>query len=436
MLDLTKQTVAILGAGRSGLAAAKLASCCGAKVTVFDSRGPEVFTNFPTTVTTCPKATPETGEHTKADLVITSPGIETDGDFVQAFVQNSGALWGEVEFASRCYKGKIIGITGTNGKTTTTELVDVLTRATGKTCAPCGNYGIPLSEIILRDEVPEVVALELSSFQLETIVNFKPDAVIWLNFSADHMDRYSDLMEYFEAKQAIFKNVDGETPVFVRAGETLLALPGFKGALTTFSSEEDADWTMLNGALMQNGAPFIRLEETQLRGLHNAENLMAACAVVEGLTPELAISALSDYSPPEHRCELVRTHDSVEWLNDSKATNIHALESALRSQTRPTILIAGGKEKGLDYEPLLPILEESVKSAICFGEIGFTLAKTFSSVVESTAVSTLQKAVDLADAAAAPGDLVLFSPGTSSFDQFSGYESRGNAFKTAVLALP
>ncbi|MGC6425644.1 MAG: UDP-N-acetylmuramoyl-L-alanine--D-glutamate ligase [Akkermansiaceae bacterium] len=435
MLDLTGQTVAILGAGRSGLAAAKLASRCGASVTVFDSRGGEVFAGFPSGIQTCPEAIPATGETTRSDLVVTSPGIETQGDFVQAFANNSGALWGEVELASRCFGGTMIGITGTNGKTTTTELVDILVRATGKTCAPCGNYGVPFSEVILADEVPEVVSLELSSFQLETIVDFKPDTVIWLNFSADHMDRYEDLMEYFEAKQMIFKNIDATTPVIVRAGETFLSLPSLKGKVTTFSSEAEADWSFDGESILRRGEPFIRLNATRLRGLHNAENLMAACAVVEGVTPELAAMALEDYAPPNHRCELVCVRNGVEWLNDSKATNLHALESALRSQTRPTTLIAGGKEKGLNFEPILPRLESQVKRAICFGEIGKPLSETFSQVVSSDCVETLAEAVELAADISQSGETVLLSPGTSSFDQFPGYEARGDAFKTAVLSL-
>lgn len=435
MLNLTGQIVAILGAGRSGLSAAKLASRCGAQVTVFDSRGPEVFAGFPANVKTHPEASLETGESFQSDLVVTSPGIETLGDFVQAFARNSGALWGEIELAWRCFSGKTIGITGTNGKTTTTELVTSLVLASGKTCAPCGNYGVPFSEVVLREHVPQVVALELSSFQLETIVDFKPDAVIWLNFSADHMDRYEGLMDYFEAKQRIFKNIDPDTPVVVRAGETFLSFPNLKGSVTTFSTEDESDWALEGDVISQNGSPFISLVETRLRGLHNAENLMAACAVVDGLTPEIATKALREYAPPAHRCELVRTHDGVEWLNDSKATNLHALESALRSQTSPTILLAGGKEKGLNYEPLLPRLEASVSRAICFGEIGESLSALFAGVVPSLAVETLAEAVAIAAESASSGDVVLLSPGTSSFDQFSGYEARGDAFKATVLAL-
>lgn len=421
MLDLTGKTVAVLGAGRSGQAAARLAERCGASVTIYDSR------DTPDAV----MATPETGLAVNVDLVVVSPGIETLGDFVQSFAKGSGALWGEVELAWRCFNGVTIGITGTNGKTTTTELVRDLVEAAGKSCVACGNYGVPLSEVVLYDEVPDVISLELSSFQLETIVDFKPDAVIWLNFSPDHMDRYRTLDEYREAKLRILDNVSDETLVVVRAGENLSP----KGRQVTFSSEISADWSLDGDFILRGETQFLAMSKTRLRGLHNAENVMAACAVVEGLTPELAGETLSKYSPPEHRCELVSIIDGVEYLNDSKATNLHALESALRSQTRPTILIAGGKEKGLDYQPLVPLLKEKAKMMISFGEIGAALADVLSDAITCKAVKTLEEAVAAAAASSERGDTVLFSPGTSSFDQFNGYEARGDAFKAAVPRL-
>ena len=419
MLNLTGKTVAVLGAGRSGRAAAALAAHCGAEVTIYDSRESSGAI----------LATTEMGHEVKVDLVITSPGIETRGEFVQSFAQGSGALWGEVELAWRCYSGHTIGITGTNGKTTTTELVRDLVEATGKSCVACGNYGVPLSEVVLYEEVPEVIALELSSFQLETIVEFKPDSVIWLNFSADHMDRYRSLQEYREAKLRIFENLSEKALVVERVGEELPE----RGRKISFSSECPADWSLRNGDIYCDEEKFLSMGETRLRGLHNAENVMAACAVIPELTPEIARETLMKYSPPEHRCELVATLNGVEYLNDSKATNLHALESALRSQTGPTILIAGGKEKGLDYGPLAPLLDKKVKLLISFGEIGEALKRIFSEVLACETVTTLDAAVALASRTSEKGDTVLFSPGTSSFDQFKSYEERGAAFKAAVL---
>ena len=418
MLNLTGKTAAVLGAGRSGRAAARLAEYCGARVTIYDSCEAEEAV----------LANPEIGLEVNADLVVVSPGIETNGDFVQSFAKGSGALWGEIELAWRCYSGKTIGITGTNGKTTTTELVRDLVEATGESCVACGNYGVPLSEVVLYNSPPAVISLELSSFQLETIIDFNPDVVIWLNFSPDHMDRYSSIDEYREAKLRIFDNIEADTPVVVRSGSQVPE----RGRVTTFSTEDEADWSLSGDDILCFGEAFVSISETRLRGLHNAENLMAACAAVEGLTSEVAREALSKYSPPEHRCELVAVIDGVEYLNDSKATNLHALESALRSQTRPAILIAGGKQKGLDYRPLAPLLAQKVKAMISFGEIGEELSSVFTTTVQCRKVETLEEAVAMAVVMAERGETILFSPGTSSFDQFNGYEERGRAFKAAL----
>ena len=418
MLNLTGKTAAVLGAGRSGRAAARLAEYCGARVTIYDSCEAEEAV----------LANPEIGLEVNADLVVVSPGIETNGEFVQSFAKGSGALWGEIELAWRCYSGKTIGITGTNGKTTTTELVRDLVEATGESCVACGNYGVPLSEVVLYDSPPSVISLELSSFQLETIIDFNPDVVIWLNFSPDHMDRYFSIDEYREAKLRIFDNIDADTPVVVRSGSQVPE----RGRVTTFSTEDEADWSLSGDDILCFGEAFVSISETRLRGLHNAENLMAACAAVEGLTSAIARDALSKYIPPEHRCELVAVIDGVEYLNDSKATNLHALESALRSQTRPAILIAGGKQKGLDYRPLAPLLAQKVKAMISFGEIGEELSSVFTTTVQCRKVETLEEAVAMAVVMAERGETILFSPGTSSFDQFNGYEERGRAFKAAL----
>ena len=429
MLNLTGKTVAILGAGRSGRAAAALAHHCGASVTVYDAGE---ASRVPAGCDWVSNATAEVGRSVVVDFVVTSPGIETGGGFVQAFAEGSGALWGEIELAWRCYPGRTIAITGTNGKTTTTELVRELVKATGRSCVACGNYGVPLAEVVLSGEFPGVIALELSSFQLETIDAFKPDAVIWLNFSADHMDRYATLEEYRAAKLRIFRNCDETTPLVIRAGENLGEL---KGLQVTFSSEVEADWSLRGDLIYKGKSPFVALSDTRLRGSHNAEDLMAACAVVDGLTPELAVSALKDYRPPAHRCELVGVLDGVEYLNDSKATNLHALESALKSQVRPTVLLVGGKEKGLDYQPLAALLSEKVIQLVSFGEIGPALSRAFSELLPCQSVSTLREAVAAAQKMAPPGSTILFSPGTSSFDQFRGYEERGEAFRSLVLDL-
>jgi UDP-N-acetylmuramoylalanine--D-glutamate ligase len=435
-MNLTGQHIAILGVGRSGRAAAALALREGATVSAWDSAGPEAFAGMPAAVEIHPHATEEQGRGLRCDVLVVSPGIDTYGSFVGAFSEQAGEVVGEVELAARFYKGRIIGITGTNGKTTTTELIARILAHAGLGGTPCGNYGTPFAEVVLQANPPAYVSLELSSFQLETIRQLHPVAAVWLNFAPDHMDRYPTVEAYRAAKLRIFENQTAEDIAVIRAGEIL---PNLAARTITFSTEDtSADWFYQDHQLMQGGESWLNLEQdTSLRGLHNAENVMAALAVGQhlGLSARVMRDAIHGYAPPPHRCELIRTLDGVEYLNDSKATNLHALESALRSQTRPVVLIAGGKEKGLDYSSLVPVLAKKALAVVTFGQIARPLSALFSAAVTSEAVSTLADAVAVARGLAPRGATILLSPGTSSFDQFTGYEQRGNAFRDLVHQL-
>jgi len=435
-MDLTGKHVAILGVGRSGRAAAALALREGAVVSAWDTAGEEAFAGMPAEVTNHPGATEEDGRAMACDLLVVSPGIDTYGSYVGAFSGQAGEIIGEVEFASRYFAGRIVGITGTNGKTTTTELVERILSHAGLGGTACGNYGTPFAEVVLQASPPEAVSLELSSFQLETISKLHPAVSIWLNFAPDHMDRYPTVEAYRAAKLRIFENQTADDAAVVRSGEDL---PELAARRITFSTTDPAaEWYSEGRTLIHRGETFLDMErETCLRGLHNAENAMAALAAGDALGLSLLSmrEALRGYSPPPHRCELIRTLDGVEYLNDSKATNLHALESALRSQIRPVVLIAGGKEKGLDYAPVIPLLGKKALAVVTFGQIARPLADLFSRAVSSQAVATLAEAVAAARSLAPPGSSVLLSPGTSSFDQFSGYEQRGNAFRDLVHQL-
>lgn len=434
-MTLAGKHVAILGAGRSGRAAAALALREGAGVSVWDGAGPEVFKGMPAGAEIHPGAYEETGRSVSCDLLVVSPGIDTYGSYVAAFAAGAGEVIGEVELAARFYQGRIIGITGTNGKTTTTELVSRVLAQAGLGGNACGNYGPPFAEVVMQARPPAAVALELSSFQLETIRTLHPVVAVWLNFAPDHMDRYPTVEAYRAAKLRIFSTMTSGDTAVVRAGSDL---PPIAPRIVTFSTEGEADWTSDGSRIFRDDRQIIDLEtESGLRGLHNAENAMAAlaaCAAI-GIDEDAMREALVGYAPPPHRCELIRTLDGVEYLNDSKATNLHALESALRSQTRPVVLIAGGKEKGLDYGPVLPLLKAKAIAAVTFGQISHPLAALFSQVVRTEPVGTLADAVAAARGLAPRGSTILLSPGTSSFDQFSGYEQRGNAFRDLVHQL-
>jgi len=435
-MSFSGKHIAILGAGRSGRAAAQLALREGARVSVWDTAGEQAMVGMPEAAELHPMATAEQGSQVAADLLVVSPGIDTYGPYVAAFSAHAGEVIGEVELASRFYQGKIIGITGTNGKTTTTELVARILAHAGFGGTPCGNYGTPFAEVVMNPLHPAVVALELSSFQLETIRTLHPDVSVWLNFAPDHMDRYPTAEAYRDAKLRVFTNQTSQDTAVVRSGERL---PPRAAQTVNFSTEDpEADWFSNGHVIMHHGQTVLDMEhDTSLRGLHNAENTMAAmaaCATL-GISISTMREALQGYAQPPHRCELVRTLDGVEYLNDSKATNLHALESALRSQTRPVVLVAGGKEKGLDYAPVVPLLREKALAAVTFGQIARPLADLFSQAVPSEAVSTLADAVAVARSMAPTGSTVLLSPGTSSFDQFQGYEQRGNAFRDIVHQL-
>jgi UDP-N-acetylmuramoylalanine--D-glutamate ligase len=249
------------------------------------------------------------------------------------------------------------------------------------------------------------------------------------------MDRYPTVESYHNAKLRIFENQDADSVAVVRRGENL---PTLSGKVVTFSTESEAsDWTSNGITIEHAGQTMLHVEhDTCLRGLHNAENIMAAMAACSEFGRPLDWkAAFADYVPPPHRCELVRTLDGVEYLNDSKATNLHALESALRSQTRPVVLIAGGKEKGLDYTPVVPLLQQKAIAAVTFGQIAEPLGKVLEQGVPTTVVASLEEAITTARKLAPRGSTILFSPGTSSFDQFRGYEHRGDTFRQLVQQL-
>jgi UDP-N-acetylmuramoylalanine--D-glutamate ligase len=281
-----------------------------------------------------------------------------------------------------------------------------------------------------------VLTVEISSFQLETVTSFRPKVAIWLNFAPDHLDRYPDMESYFAAKRRIFDYMEADDVAVVRAGENLGML---KPKTVTFTTDaaRDADFMLREDLITFRGEIVVRVSELPLHEPHNIENEMAALAAGHALGlgfPEMT-RALCGYEPARHRCEVVREFAGHRYINDSKATNLHAVESCLQSQTEPVVLIAGGKEKGIDYTPFRPLLREKVTALVAIGEIGDKLCALFGGDVMCRRAVTLPDAVRVATEVARPGQSIVFSPGTSSFDMFSGYAERGNVFRDAVLSL-
>jgi UDP-N-acetylmuramoylalanine--D-glutamate ligase len=308
--------------------------------------------------------------------------------------------------------------------------------ACGQRTIACGNIGKPLSEVAREKNQFDVLTVEVSSFQLETIQTFRPSISLWLNFAPDHLDRYRSVADYRAAKRRIFENQTVDDVAVINAIETL---PTIRARTITFSAYVDhADLRLSEGAIVYENTAVLRLSDTKLRGLHNIENLMATLAVgmARGLSFRQMVPPLCAYEPRPHRCEFVREVGGVVYVNDSKATNLDAVEKALLAQTKPVILIAGGKDKGFTFDPLRSLVKGSVKSTVLIGEMAESIKRSWSGVVKSEIATSLADAVERAHAVAEPGEVVLFSPGTSSFDMFKSYADRGDQFRALVQTLP
>lgn len=444
MKKLSGQHYAILGAGRSGLGAARLARRLGAEVMVFDDGDPaslqtmvKRFEDERIALQIGLDAARRICESTSFSKVVISPGLDAGWPLPRLFTEAGVPLVGEMEFAWQELRHiPVVAITGTNGKTTTTELLERIFEGCGLRTIACGNYGLALSEVALSGEPYDVLTLEVSSFQLETIVEFHPRVALWLNFAADHLDRYPDEKTYFTAKRHMFDNMTADDVAVVRSGEPLGQLVP---RVLTFSTEEgaNADFRLVGNDVLLNGEAIASVNDFPLKERHNIENQMAALAagMSMGLEIPAMLNALDGYAAARHRCELVRTVNGHRYINDSKATNLHALETCLRSQDEPVVLIIGGKEKGLDYTPLTSLLHAKVAGLVVIGEIADKLFELFSPLVPCRKAGSVPDSVDVATEMAVPGQTIVFSPGTSSFDMFSSYVERGNVFCDAVLKL-
>src|SRR5438105_8004828 len=436
------QNIAVLGAGLSGSAAALLLISEGAQVTVLDSA--EEKNLLKSTIDNlraqnvrviCSAAADAAA--TTYHMAVLSPGIYPASRLVRNFSSRGIDIISELELGWRfCDKIPVIAVTGTNGKTTTTELLAQTLNACGQRTIACGNIGKPLSEVAREKQPFDVLTVEVSSFQLETIRTFHPSISLWLNFAPDHLDRYRSVAEYRAAKLRIFEN---QTDTDVAVVNAIEKIPNIRPRTITFSAYANGgDFRVSEGVILYRDEPVLRLGDTRLRGLHNIENLMATLAVgmARGLSFGEMVPPLSAYEPRPHRCEFVREVNGIAYVNDSKATNLDAVDKALRAQTKPVILIAGGKNKGFSFGPLRSLVKEKVRSTILIGEMAESIRRSWAGAVESEIATSLADAVERAHATAKPGEIVLFSPGTSSFDMFKSYADRGDQFRALVRALP
>lgn len=441
------QQVAVLGLGASGQAAARLLAHEGARVTLLDSGESESLrakaAAIQAEIEGCTVHLGEAAlEPRRFDLGVLSPGIDPTSELVRQYLSENApeSLIGELELSWQLCQCPVVAITGTNGKTTTTQLIDRMFNACGVRSAAVGNIGPAFASKVAESGALDVMTVEVSSFQLERIEQFRPVVSVWLNFTPDHLDRYPSMEAYYQAKLRIFENQTAEDFAVVRYGEPLPPLDALKARVITFSAtQRGGDLDLRDGVIHFHGSPVLRMADTQLSGVHNAENLMAALAVgaARGLDFQPMLEALASYTPLPHRCEWVRTLRGVDYVNDSKATNLDALEKALLSESRSVVLLAGGKDKGFPFDSLSELVAAKAHSVVLIGEMAERIAAptSWGGRVPCHLAGSLAEAVGLASQLAREGDVVLFSPGTSSFDMFKSYDDRGNQFRACVHAL-
>ena len=438
-MQLEWKNIAVLGLGQSGEAVARLLFSKGASVTILDSGSNESLKARAEKMQ-AEGFVAEIGSQAfpnhHFDAVVVSPGIDIKSAFVRQFSDRNIPITGELEIAWRFCEKPVIAITGTNGKTTTTELIVRMLNAAGVRTVACGNIGRPFSEVVAKSQADlDMITLEVSSFQLETISTFHPRIALWLNLTPDHLDRHASMEEYRAAKLRIFENQTSKDFAICNSADALSLLAANK--LTFSANKSDAEFRMEDGSIFYRKEFVARLDSFQLVGLHNAENLMAALAVgkVLGLTFDQTLPPLQSYRPSPHRCELVKVVDGVRYINDSKSTNVDSLAKALTLDSKKTILIAGGKDKGFEFQSIGELVGEKVSTAILIGEMAERIRQDWSNFVDCRIAPTLQDAVLQAHALAKPGDSVLLSPGTSSFDMFRDYADRGEQFRQSVRNL-
>lgn len=446
MANYRDKKVVVVGAGVSGLALCRLLVERSALVVLSDRQTgasiPELdqLEGLPVTF--------DFGGHTtelftSADLIVLSPGVPATIPAVQAAARHSVPIIGEIELASREIEAPIIGITGTNGKSTTTALLGKILKDCGATTFVGGNIGEPLTNAI-ADQSLEWLVVELSSFQLETIEQFHPRYAMLLNISDDHLDRYAERQDYIAAKQRLFTNMsdddfvilNADDPLVVKTAETIAARKIW------FSTKQ----SLSEGMSLQDGQIVWRWQEEErsfpveqmlLKGLHNIENAMAAMmpALCEGYSDSKVWNAVCSFKGLPHRMELVRTIDGVDWFNDSKGTNIGSVTMSLAGLSTPVTLIAGGKDKGGDFRILSESVRAKVAHLILIGEAAERMEQELGSCTHTVRAESMQSAVETAQKITSAGGTVLLSPGCSSFDMFGSYIERGEVFTRLVTAL-
>lgn len=432
--------VGILGAGISGIGAALLAKSRGHEVWVSD--GMEIKAERKEILNQHSIPFEEKGHHLErlvaCDIIIKSPGIANNSEILQALTDAGKEIIGEIEWAYRNADGRIIGITGSNGKTTTTGLCHHFLHEAGIDAAKVGNVGEGFCHFLAEGSADWYVC-ELSSFQLEDVETFRPQVGILLNITPDHLDRYEySLDKYADAKMRMMQNMTEADTLIYNAMDPVTV------AKVVSAESEERLWSIRESDLIGDDKVYVKddlildLSRSRLMGRHNQVNVIAAAraALLAGCPAESMQASLESFVNESHRMELVGEHNGVKYINDSKATNVDAVYYALGAMKTKVIWIVGGQDKGNDYGPIMDLVRNKVKAVICLGLDNKKLFDAFSTeVFYISETTTMREAVRRAASHASPGDIVLLSPACASFDLFRDYRDRGDQFKQEVNAL-
>jgi UDP-N-acetylmuramoylalanine--D-glutamate ligase len=440
----------VVGLARSGAAIATVLAERGETVIGVDSGSPEQVAGLEQAGVEVSLGVDGTRQLDRARTLVKSPGVPQDAPVVNAARERGIEVTGELELAWRLIPNPFCAVTGTNGKTTTTELIGHLHRTAGRPVAVAGNVGTPLASLVGAVDPDATVVCEASSFQLEDTRYFSPECAVFINLAPDHLDRHGTLEAYLEAKLPIFAN-QGNDDVAVYNGDTEELRGRDLGGcarLVRFcpaegeAADPDCELGLRDGVIFAADEPLIRADELQLLGSHNVENAMAAAAatLASGLPRDAVAEGLRSFPGVRHRLERVRERGGVLWVNDSKATNVTSALAGIRAFEGRVRLIAGGRPKQESFAPLAPVVAERCVACYLIGEaadrMAAELAPAADAGVQISEVGTLERAIEAAAAEAEPAEVVLLSPACASFDAFKDFEQRGDRFRELVEALP
>jgi len=447
-IELEGKRVLVLGLARTGIATARFCSARGARVTAIDDRAaadlPDALRQLRQTSCTLAFAGDPAADFSAQDLIVPSPGVPADHPGLLAARKAGVPVWSEIELAWRFLRGRLIGVTGSNGKTTTTSLIGHVLAAAGKQVIVAGNIGRPLIAVVDQSSENTITVAELSSFQLEMTESFRPDISLLLNLTPDHLDRHNSFEEYARAKRRIFENQTERDSAVINADDSVASqqAPSQPQIFWFSRLKRVANGAYLRGdqiVFRRDGEETVLLDRSiiRLRGEHNLENVLAAAsaAFLAGAMPDEIAAGVRSFPGVEHRLEFVAEIAGVSFFNDSKATNVDATIKALEAFPGGLFVILGGKDKGSDYVPMIPLLRERAKLVLLIGAAAKKIADQIGGSVNFEQAKTLDRAVRLAYERATEGDIVLLAPACASFDQFENYEHRGRVFKELVRTL-